>query len=84
MGMTEREQDAFLAGQLAMTAPPAPEPVYIEDNPPTALDLDEHLGPTLVTICADTSGDDWHGPNGRIECWDVEAAVNSPQFSEVA
>lgn len=81
MNLPESEKQPWLDAKWARLTSPI-EPAD-DDYTPTAIDIEQNAGPCLVTICADTSGDDWNGYLGRIECWDVIADVNSPQFSEV-
>lgn len=79
MNMTRREQDAFLAEQwFADTAEPF-DPGY-DDYEPSAIDLDQNLGMTVVEVCGYVG----YGDESEEMCWDVEAAVNSPQWSAVA
>lgn len=77
-GMSRREQDAFLAEQwFADTAEPF-DPG--DDFEPTAIDLDQNLGMTVVEVCGYVG----YGDASEEMCWDVEAATNSPQWSAVA
>lgn len=80
--LPESEKQPWLDAKWAQLTSPI-EPDGLDDYTPTEIDLEQNAGPCLVNICADTSGDDWNGYLGRIECWDVVADVNSPQFSEV-
>lgn len=78
MEMNHQKDSRSIEAAL-MAAPSIPEPVYVEDDPPTADELDENLAPTLVEI----HGFRGYGDDCDETVWTVEANASGPAWSLV-